>query len=331
MPQILPFEATGHCLGAFFLGPHPAFVMADGFVHLLKDDWQSFQIHEGIVSVAVGLRSNAMITGGEDGHVCRTDVFGKTEVLQRRDNKWVTAVGISPHDNSYAYAIGRKAWVIDETGQETVFETERTIEGLAFAPKGQRIALSTYNGVQLYWLGASAAPTLLEWKGAHNGVTFSPDNRFIITTMQENALHGWRLADNQHLRMSGYPTKVKSWSWSKRGRWLATSGAAAAIVWPFTTKEGPIGKAPLELGTRATNLVTCVCCHPEEEALAIGYDDGMILFVRFSDGKEVLLRQPGESAITSMCWNQPGLQLLFGSHAGDCGIIDVMANSRLEA
>lgn len=108
--------------------------------------------------------------------------------------------------------------------------------------------------------------------------------------MQENALHGWRLTDHQHLRMSGYPSKVKSWSWSAKGKWLATSGACAAIVWPFHTKDGPMGKTPLELGTRANALVSTVSCHPSKEIVAIGFNDGMILAAHFRDGKEVLLR-----------------------------------------
>ena len=81
--------------------------------------------------------------------------------------------------------------------------------------------------------------------------------------MQENALHGWKLADAKHMRMTGYPAKVKSLSWSAKGKWLASSGAPAAIVWPFQGKDGPMGKAPLELGTRGDTMVTCVACHPE--------------------------------------------------------------------
>ena len=80
-------------------------------------------------------------------------------------------------------------------------------------------------------------------------------------SMQENALHGWKLdtkpgAETRHMRMTGYPAKVKSVSWSAKGKWLASSGAPAAIVWPFQAKDGPMGKAPLELGTRANIMVT---------------------------------------------------------------------------
>jgi WD40 repeat protein len=127
------------------------------------------------------------------------------------------------------------------------------------------------------------------------------------------------------MRMAGYPTKVKSFSWSAKGKWLATSGAPAAIVWPFTGKDGPMGKAPAELGTRGDTIVTCVTFHPEGEVVAIGYGDGMILAARMADSKEVLLRRPGKGAITAMAWDKDGRRLVFGSAEGDCGVVDITA------
>jgi WD40 repeat protein len=183
------------------------------------------------------------------------------------------------------------------------FAESRSVEGIAFAPKGLRIGVARYNGVSLHWVAMAGQPVDLEWKGAHTGVTFSPDGRFVVTSMQENALHGWKLdskpgADTRHMRMTGYPAKVKSLSWSAKGKWLASSGAPAAIVWPFAAKDGPMGKPPLELGTRANILVTAVAFHPAEDVLAIGFIDGMILGVRIADQKEALLRRPGKGAIS---------------------------------
>ena len=121
-------------------------------------------------------------------------------------------------------------------------------------------------------------------------MTWSPDGRFVVTTMQENSLHGWRLQpDRGHMRMSGYPGKVRSVSWSGDGHWLATSGAEAAIVWPFDSKEGPTGKAPRECGVRPAR-VSRVAFHPKALVLAIGYEDGCILLVRFADASELLVR-----------------------------------------
>ena len=130
-------------------------------------------------------------------------------------------------------------------------------------------------------------------------------------------------SETRHMRMTGYPAKVKSLSWSVKGKWLASSGAPAAIVWPFSAKDGPMGKPPLELGTRADVMVTAVACHPGEDVVAIGYSDGMVLAARFADSREVLLRRPGKGAVTSMAWSRNGKLLAFGSEAGDCGVIDL--------
>jgi WD40 repeat protein len=125
--------------------------------------------------------------------------------------------------------------------------------------------------------------------------------------------------------MTGYPAKVKSLSWSAKGKWLASSGAPAAVVWPFAAKDGPMGKAPVELGTRGNSMVTTVACHPRDEIVAIGYADGMILAARIADQKEVVLRRAGQSAITAMTWDATGIRLAFGSETGDCGVIDISA------
>jgi WD40 repeat protein len=125
------------------------------------------------------------------------------------------------------------------------------------------------------------------------------------------------------MRMTGYPAKVKSLSWSARGRWLASSGAPAAIVWPFHGKDGPMGKAPLELGTRGDAMVTCVACHPSQDVVAIGYADGMVMAARFADAREVLLRRPGKGAVTSMMWDADERRIAFGTEPGDCGVIDI--------
>ncbi len=244
-------------------------------------------------------------------------------MLSKQESKWINNVAFGPQ-KIFAFSSSRRTWANVGNGLQELLH-ERSIEGLAFAPKGLRLAVAHYNGVTLHWLSTQIPPTTLAWKGAHCGVTFSPDNRYVISTMQENALHGWRLSDNQHLRMSGYPSKVKSWSWSAKGKWLATSGASAAIVWPFHAKDGPMGKTPLELGTRANAFVTTVSCHPSKEIVAVGFNDGMILCAHFHDGKKVLLKDCGKSAISTLNWDKMGHNLIFGSEGGECGIINITA------
>ncbi|CAK02067.1 WD40 repeat domain-containing protein [Bartonella tribocorum] len=321
MPNIIHYDLQSYCLSCGFIGNKPAFVSVEGLIVFLTPTPQTFEVHKGIISSHFSHDNTAIITGGEDGKVCQTRADGHTELLSQKERKWINNVAFGPQ-KAFAFSASRLTFVhVGKERQE--FTYERSIEGLAFAPKGLRLAVAHYNGVTLHWLSTQTSPTTLVWKGAHCGVTFSPDNRYVISTMQENALHGWRLTDHQHLRMSGYPSKVKSWSWSAKGKWLATSGASAAIVWPFHTKDGPMGKTPLELGTRANALVSTVSCHPSKEIVAIGFNDGMILAAHFRDGKEVILKGYGKSAISALSWDQTGQNLTFGSENGECGVINI--------
>ena len=322
MPTVAPLDLGGHCVVAVFLDDVPHFAMADGAIHRLDHGHKTVQANDGLLSATVDLTGKLLITGGEDGKVFATSGNGETKIAAEAERKWITSVASGPQ-GALAYASGRSAFVKLPDGKVKELPHPRSVEGIAFAPKGMRLGVARYNGATLHFPATDGKPTELEWAGAHTGITFSPDGNFLVTTMQENALHGWKLSDGKHMRMSGYPAKVKSLSWSAKGRWLASSGAPAAIVWPFFAKDGPMGKAPLELGTRGDATVTCVACHPADEIAAIGYSDGMVLAARFADQKEGLLRRPGEGAITSMSWDQEGRRIAFGTEAGDCGVIDI--------
>jgi WD40 repeat protein len=322
MPTIAPVDIAGHCVHAGFIANVPVFAGADGIVYRLEGKLHEHKQHDGLLCAAETPDRARLVTGGEDGRIAALSSGGNVEEIGAVPRKWITSIAAGPNA-SMAWASGKTAWFCSADVKLRAHVLERSIEGAALAPKGARLALARYNGVTLIWAGAAGTPVELEWKGAHNAVCFSPDGRFVVTTMQENALHGWKLEDGKHMRMTGYPGKVKSWSWSAKGRFLATSGAEAAIVWPFHGKDGPMGKAPLELGTRASVLVTAVACHPADEICAVGYSDGMILAVRMADAKEVLLRRGGKGALTSMSWDAGGFRLAFGSDAGDCGVVDL--------
>lgn len=324
MPTVAPLDLAGHCVAAAFVSNVPVFAMADGAIHRLDHGHKTEQAHDGLLCAAVSLDGKSLVTGGEDGKVVASRADGSTETLAEIDRKWITSIAAGPQD-AVAFGSGRKAYFRARDGKQKELDHARSVEGVAFAPKGMRIAVARYNGVTLHFPLTEGKPAELEWAGAHTGVTFSPDGAFLVTSMQENALHGWRIADGKHMRMSGYPAKVKSMSWSAKGKWLASSGAPAAIVWPFQTKDGPMGKAPLELGTRGNLMVTSVACHPVDDIMAIGYADGMILACRFADQKEVLLRRAGKGAISSMTWDAEGRRLAFGSEEGDCGVVDISA------
>ncbi len=322
MPTVAPLDLEGHCITAAFVGEVPFFALADGVVHRLEGGHKTAEVNDGLLCAVRSADGAYLLTGGEDGRFCRVTVSGVVTEIAGVGGKWITSVAAGPGGVT-AFATGRNAYVVLRDGSVRELQHPRTVEGLAFAPKGVRLAVARYNGATLHFPATSGKPVELEWAGAHTGVDFSPNGEFLITTMQENALHGWKLSDGKHMRMTGYPAKVKNWSWSAKGKWLATSGAPAAIVWPFSGRDGPMGKTPQELGTRGDTIVTAVSCHPATEVVAVGYSDGMILACRIGDGNEVLLRRGGKGAITSMDWDRPGIRIAFGSETGDCGVVDI--------
>jgi WD40 repeat protein len=265
---------------------------------------------------------NRLITGGDDGRVVATSAAGETIEIANEKGRWIDAV--TTRGEVIAWSAGKQARARDAAGAVKSWSAPSTVRGLCLLPKGYRLALAHYNGVSLWFPNVAAEPILLEWKGSHLDATCSPDGRFLVTSMQENALHGWRLADSRNMRMTGYPGKTRSVSWSAEGHWLATSGADACVVWPFRDKDGPMGKAPRECGVRAAR-VTQVAFHPRALVVAIGYADGLVLLCRLGDGAEILVRAPGEGAISAFAWDSTGARLLFGLESGLAGLLTLPA------
>ena len=324
--NVASVEAGAHVTAVAWLKGTAAFGLGDGAVVLARDGatHRAAAHPEGAV-LAAASDGERFVTGGDDGRVAVTGPDGATATFAQTKGAWIDALAVSP-SGAVAYAAGRRVTARDDKGREKTLEVPTTARGLAFAPKGYRLAISHYNGATLWFPNLETKPEGLEWKGSHLDITWSPDARFVVTSMQENALHGWRLLpDKGHMRMSGYPSKTRSFAWSHDGKWLATSGAEAAIIWPFDTKEGPTGKAPRECGVRPAK-VTAVAFHPNVAILAAGYEDGCILLIRLADASELLVRPAvKDSAVTAMAWDRPGKRLAFGCADGQAGLLTLPA------
>jgi WD40 repeat protein len=306
-----------------FLGRTAAFVLGEECVLLVpnKGDEKRLTVHGGgILSAASD--GKRVLTGGDDGKVFATDAKGKIQpIATDGKSRWIDHVAAGP-DGAVAWSAGKSAYAITGKGDPKTIEGPSTVGGLAFAPKGVRLAVAYYNGVTLWFPNAQAAPEMLEWKGSHHHVAFSPNGQFLVTAMQEPALHGWRLVDAKHMRMSGYSARVRSFGWTTGGKWLATAGSEQLVLWPFQSKEGPMGKQPRMLAAFAVRA-NVVACHPKQDVVATGYADGTVILVRVEDGAEVLARKPGDGAVSALAWDAAGTLLAWGTEGGEAGVIDL--------
>jgi len=322
--RVRPVAAGAPVVGAYFLKGTAVFVLGEDALLFAGSDGEPRRVtvHGGGI-LAAACDGARIVTGGDDGKVAATTA-GMTHAIIAADpgHRWIDHLAIAP-DGTVAWSAGKEAFVQPRKGELRRFEAPSTVGGLAFAPKGLRLAIAHYHGVTLWFPNATeAAPERLEWKGSHIDVTFSPDGRYLVTAMQEPALHGWRLASGQHMRMSGYAAKVRSMAWSHDGKALATSGAPQLIVWPFDGKDGPMGKQPRMLAP-AEHRASMVACHPQKDVTAVGYEDGLVLLVRMADGAEILAHRPGGSAISALAWDAGGFGLAFGTEDGEAGIVNL--------
>jgi WD40 repeat protein len=308
----------------------------DGFAVAAGDGTVTFAPSELTTARTVGVHSSAIlaaaivgadvVTSGDDGRVVRTAPDGATRELWRSNGGWVDHVAASA-SGALAWSSGKSLFVMLGQDAPREFVHPTTSGGLAFAPEGNRLAVAHYGGVTVWDLSvAPPASRRLEWKGSHLDVTWSRDGRFLVTAMQEGALHGWLLENGADFAMRGFPAKPRSLSWSPAGDWLATSGAPEILLWPFRGFWGPMGTEP-EVRAPREVPVSVVACHPRKLYIAAGYRDGVVLIARHEDLRELTLRRAAGAAVTALAWSRDGRRLAYGTQDGHAGIVDLASMS----
>ncbi|KKB12300.1 hypothetical protein VE25_08430 [Devosia geojensis] len=303
--------------GLAWLGETLVAAAGDGRLHFAEAGAQALNaldLHRGtIFAIAADPARQRVVTGGDDGRVCAATPDGSEEMLTR-PGRWIEAVTVS-RKGVVAVGIGKEVLVWRE-GTPSTFEVPTTAAALTFDQKGASLAVAHYGGVSLFDPAhPKRAPQRLVWKGSHIRVTFSPNGKFVVSVMSENALHGWRVKDAANMAMSGYPAKPRSLSWSADGRLLASSGADGAIIWSFAGRDGPMGTSAITLGKRGVQ-VTALTWHPGAPMLALGYRDGAVRLCRAEDGAMLPLLEPNGEPISHLSFSPAGASLAALSEQG---------------
>jgi len=309
-------------LGAFvtevvFDGGKAAFALGDGRV--VWEDGGEAAAHEGaVLSAAAHPAGEGLLTGGDDGRLAWSRP-GRSEKVAEVPGAWIDALAASAGSGLFAFAAGRSLVVRDAADAkfERRFAHDKTVAGLAFDARGRRLAAATYGGVALWWARiADQKPVVMRWAGSHVAAAFSPDGRFLISSMQESALHGWRLSDGRDMRMGGYPSKVKSLAFVDGGNFLATAGANGVVLWPFSGGDGPMGKQAVEVGFDDSALIARVA--GSGTMLAAGLDDGRVWVCDLKTQALEPLKAEKGAAITALA--AQGGRIAWGDEAGEVGV-----------
>ncbi|HUO12087.1 MAG TPA: WD40 repeat domain-containing protein [Caulobacteraceae bacterium] len=300
------------------------FALGDGTVR-----WAGgavMEAHAGAILAAIRHpTSPGVISAGDDGRVVWSRP-GRASELAAVKGRWIESLASAPGSSLLAFGAGREARVMDLADPTflRVFSHERSVADIAFDARGRRLAVATYGGAALWYARiADQQPAMLRWAGSHIGVAFSPDGKFLISSMQENALHGWRISDGRDLRMGGYPAKVKSVAFLDGGRMMATSGANGVVVWPFAGADGPMGKQAMEIGFDERTMVTRVAAEPDGGIVVAGLDTGAVWAADVRSGQRADVTPGAGAPITALAI--AGRHIAWGDEAGGAGVEDVPA------
>ncbi len=300
------------------------FALGDGTVRF--EGGETIESHDGAcLSACLPPKGEGLLTGGDDGRIMLSTPGGATEIA-RVPGRWIDCVAASSESGLVAFGAGRDLHVRDPTdpGFSRLFAHEKSVADVAFDPKGRRLAVATYGGVWFWYARiADQKPAIYKWAGSHVGVCWSPDGKFLVSAMQENQLHGWRVADEKNLRMGGYPGKVRSLAFLSKGALMATSGANGAVCWPFAGATGPMGKQAVEVGYDDAALTARIATAPDRTWLTAGLDDGRVWAADVTGERIIPLKAEKGAAISALAMSPDGLRVAWGDEDGNAGVVEV--------
>jgi WD40 repeat protein len=315
------------------LGELVAAGFGDGVVRFFRPEAPPIVVsaHRGaVLALSVDHETGWVLSGGDDGRFLRISAEGSVEEIASFGSRWVDCVASGPGWRACSSGRLVLVWRAGQAGALSL-EHPSTVGGLDFDSKGARLAVGHYGGTTVWkWHKRRWESTKLFWKGSHGAVTFSPDGRFLVSTMQENALHGWRLRDRVDMRMAGYPAKVKSQAWTGSAPFLATSGTGAAVLWPFDGPDGPMGRTPITCAHGGGPMCTTVAGVPGVDAVFAGFKDGSVLVGMLIDGvtTDKLIKGVGAAEVTAIAVT-PKAWLFVGDAAGEVLWVNLKGSSRV--
>src|SRR2546430_2463073 len=161
----------------YFLGDTPVFVGVEENAALVNEagEVSKVAIHGGAI-LCTASDGKRIVTGGDDGKVAALNAKGETSLLATdAKRRWIDNVALHP-DGAVAWSAGKTAFVRSGKGDEKRFDAPSTVGGLAFAPKGLRVAVAHYNGGTLWVSHMGGKPEFPGRGRPHPAASLRPHN-----------------------------------------------------------------------------------------------------------------------------------------------------------
>ncbi|MGQ0628043.1 MAG: protein kinase domain-containing protein [Phycisphaerales bacterium] len=214
--------------------------------------------------------SRTLVAACEDGNVRLIDAHtGSIRIIATVPRVELFTVDVDPQQRFVATAgTDRQLHVFDLATGVKVFESlpeTVRIEGLAFSPDGQTLAVTgPFDGVRLWsvasWMPIAFLPTTSQpWSP-----TFSPDGRTLLVCTYSGSVDVFEVRSGARRRsISAHPRLIPGIGYSRDGRYYATGSESGNIkVWDAKTHRALIDLNP------GTGVIVNVAFSPDGRYLA---------------------------------------------------------------
>ncbi|VTS00834.1 WD40 repeat domain-containing protein [Tuwongella immobilis] len=268
----------------------------------------------------VGWNDNRRLTSiGLDGAIRVWDTLtGEQESERDAGAKWADQLEWNAERSHLVSGAGKLVRLWDAAGNalHTLPEQASSILGLAWRPNAAEFAVATSRGVQIWDMAATVKATK-EWAGAPTGMAWSHSGQCLAIGDQDATVHFWIIRGDHHLRMMGYPVKVKHLSWDAKDQLLATNAGSQVAVWDCTP-PGPEGRTPIMLPTAGdASLVTALGFQRFGTLLAVGTDEELLQLWDVRKPKQPVAKAKAPGVVSSVAWSPGDTRLAVGTESGE--------------
>jgi WD40 repeat protein len=84
-----------------------------------------------------------------------------------------------------------------------------------------------------------------------------------------------------------------------------------------------MGKAPTELAGGDNVTCTRVAFHPQQDLVAAGFSDGLVVVADVASERILPMAAPGRGPVSALAWSPDGARLAFGTETGFAALVDL--------
>lgn len=199
----------------------------------------------------------------------------------------------------------------------------------SWGPEGKYIASSEYYfpGLIKIWEVTESADKLkvnakfvFKSIGGVQDISWSPDEKFIVTANRDKLLHVWSIKKQEYVRQfEGHTRVVESAAWNPHKKYphIASGSIDKTVrVWDFSTQKNIFTK-------EHDDYVFAVVWHPSGEYLASASGDGTIKIWDVAL-KTLVSERQYKGDIRSLGWSPDGKYLTAGFYDGEVRVINIL-------